>query len=70
MTCPKGHKRILLIEYDYGDPYRYDGISEIQCNTCRKRYGRWTEKVLRGKEQEPPYGEERYVTKESKHYNA
>jgi hypothetical protein len=70
MTCPKGHKRIICVEYNYGDPYRYDGISEIHCKTCDKRYGRWTGKVLRGAEKEPPFGLLKYVTPSSQHYNA
>ena len=57
MNCPinKKHK-IIHIEYGYGDPYRYDGISEIECIDCGKRYGRWTGKILEEGEQEPPYG--------------
>lgn len=70
MNCPKGHKRIICVEYNYGDPYRYDGISEIRCKTCKKRYGRWSGKVLQGKTQEPPYGDMKYVTSKSQHYNA
>jgi hypothetical protein len=70
MTCPKGHKRIIGVEYNYADPYRYDGVSEIECRTCKKRYGRWTGNVLKGKAQEPPYGNPKYVTSQSQHYNA
>lgn len=69
MTCPKGHKRIIMVEYWYDNPYRYDGISEIECRTCKKRYGRWTGKVLKKGEYEPPYGDMKYITKKSKHYN-
>lgn len=68
MTCPKGHKKVLLVEYSYGDPYRYDGVSEISCKTCEKRYGRWSSKVLRGKEQEPPLGNQKYITRKSVRY--
>jgi hypothetical protein len=70
MTCPKGHNKLLLVEYNYGDPYRYDGVSEIRCLTCKKRYGRWTGNVLRRDEKEPPYGKPQYVTANSEHYNA
>jgi hypothetical protein len=69
MTCPKGHKKIICVEYNYGDPFRYDGVSEIMCKTCKKRYGRWTEKVLKKGEQEPPYGEPRNVTSKTRIYN-
>lgn len=69
MTCPKNHKRITMMEYDYGDPYRYDGISEIHCRTCKKRYGRWSGKVLKRGEKEPPYGDLKNVTNKSKIYN-
>ncbi len=55
-ACPKGHKRIILIEYDLTHPAHYDGISEIKCFTCKKRYGKWSGKVLRGKQYEKPYG--------------
>lgn len=56
MECPKGHKRIILIEYAYGSPNRYDGVSEIQCLTCKKRYGRWSKKVLKKGESELRFG--------------
>ena len=69
MKCPKGHKRIIAIEYGYGDSYRYDGISEIKCFTCKKRYGRWTGKVLKRNEKEPPYGDPKYITSKQEHYN-
>lgn len=56
MNCPKGHKRIIMIEYDLFHPEHYDGISEIKCFTCKKRYGRWTGKVLKKDECENKYG--------------
>ena len=34
----------------------YDGVSEIICMTCNKRYGRWSEKLLRKDEIENKYG--------------
>ena len=70
MKCPLGHKKIIGVEYGYGDPYRYDGISEIRCLTCRRRYGRWTGKILKKGEQEPPYGDPKNITNESEHFNA
>lgn len=69
MKCPKGHKRVRLVEYWYDNPNRYDGISEIRCITCKKRYGRWSGKVLKKGEFEPPYGNPKNVTNETKHYN-
>ena len=69
-TCPKRHKRVAVVEYDYGDPFRYDGVSEIYCFTCKKRYGRWTGKVLRGKAKEPPFGNPKLVTDKATTYNA
>ena len=56
MTCPKGHAEITGVEYYGLDPLHYDGISEIHCRTCKKRYGRWSLRELQDNEQEPPYG--------------
>lgn len=70
MNCPKNKQhKVILIEYGYGDPYRYDGISEIKCLDCKKRYGRWTLKKLAEGEQEPPFGESKYITDRLKIYN-
>ena len=60
---------MIGVEYDYGSPYRYDGISEWMCRKDKLRIGRWTGKVLKGNRREPPYGKKEYVTKETKHYN-
>ena len=70
MDCPinKKHK-VILVEYWYDNPNRYDGISEISCKDCGKRYGRWTNNVLKENEFEPPYGDSKLVTNEFKHYN-
>jgi len=70
-TKPRTHceKMMIGVEYDYGNPYRYDGVSEWHCQVCGYREGRWTGKELKGKEQEPPYGEADKVTSESRHYN-
>ncbi len=57
MRCPicKG-ENILLIEYAYPNPKRYDGVSEIKCHDCKKRYGRFCETELKGEaEQENKY---------------
>lgn len=70
--CPKcGGKKIEGVEYWYSNPYRYDGISEWVCmnKRCGARFGRWSGKELKGKEQEPPYGKKEYVTSKEKHYN-
>lgn len=69
--CKKcGGDNIVLVEYGVG-PYRYDGISEIECVDvkCGARYGRWSGKELEKGEQEPPYGDMKYITNKSKHYN-
>jgi hypothetical protein len=60
---------VVYVEYGYDDPYRYDGISEYKCLGCMRRWGRWTGKELKGEEQEPPYGDPKYITKENRHYN-
>ena len=49
--CPNcKSKNIIAVEYAYGNPKYYDGISEIDCHDCEKRYGRWCGKEL-GKEE-------------------
>lgn len=55
--CSKcGSRNIILIEYDYLSPNHYDGISEIQCNDCGVRIGRWSGKILKEGEEEQRYG--------------
>lgn len=44
------------IEYAYGSPCHYDGVSEWLCPDCRTRVGRWTGRVLTGDMVEPPFG--------------
>lgn len=58
MNCPinKDHK-VILIEYDYTSPNHYDGVSEIRCLDCNKRFGRWTKKELINNEEETRFGE-------------
>ena len=46
------------IEYAYGCKERYDGVSEWRCTKCNTRYGRWTNKILKGDEVEPVFGRE------------
>ena len=68
-TCKKcNSENIILIEYGFG-PYRYDGISEIKCNDCDIRIGRWTGNELKEGEFEPPFGNKKYITNESKTWN-
>lgn len=50
--------RLLGLEYEYGHPQRYDGVSEWICPFCETRWGRWTGKILGDGEYEPRYGKE------------
>ena len=43
------------VEYSM-TPEDYDGVSEWCCDTCGKRYGRWTGKELKDGELERRYG--------------
>jgi Zn ribbon nucleic-acid-binding protein len=55
--CPKcQEKKIIGIEYGYGHPERYDGVSEWLCAKCGYRQGRWTEKELKNGDVEQRYG--------------
>lgn len=38
-------------------PCHHDGVSEWKCNLCGTRIGRWSHRVLKEDEHEPPYGE-------------
>ncbi|HBP01215.1 MAG: hypothetical protein UY41_C0022G0014 [Candidatus Moranbacteria bacterium GW2011_GWE1_49_15] len=45
--CKKcGSGNIVMVEYDLMHPEHYDGISEIRCNDCGARFGRWSGKEL------------------------
>ena len=45
--CKKcGSGNIIMVEYDPGHPERYDGVSEIVCQDCGARFGRWSGKEL------------------------
>lgn len=46
------------VEYSYGSPERYDGVSELRCmnESCGVRLGRWTGKRLAEGEAEPRFG--------------
>lgn len=55
--CPNcSSDNIILIEYGYGHPEHYDGISEYKCLSCGYRQGRWTGKELKLGFIEPRYG--------------
>ena len=57
MICRNcGHTEFIGIEYGYGHPERYDGISEYLCTNCKTRYGRWTGKELKEGEVEKRFG--------------
>lgn len=55
--CKKcGSKNIVMIEYGYNSPERYDGVSEIDCKDCGARFGRWSGKELAEGELEKRFG--------------
>lgn len=55
--CKKcGSKNIVLVEYDLMHPDHYDGISEIVCQDCGVRIGRWSGRELKEEETEPRNG--------------
>ena len=57
--CKKcGSENIIMVEYAYGTPERYDGISEIDCRNCGARFGRWSGKQLADGELEKRFGGE------------
>ena len=56
LGCPCPEDKIVLMEYGYDHPERYDGISEITCTECGKRVGRWSGKVLLEGEVENRFG--------------
>lgn len=56
--CPDCGGEMIAVEYGYGHPHRYDGVSEYACTTrgCGARFGRWSGKRLADGESEPRYG--------------
>lgn len=55
--CPEcGPQNMGGLEYAYGSPERYDGVSEWVCPKCRLRIGRWSGRVLTGDMVEPRWG--------------
>lgn len=63
-VCGKQPCSIVMIEYAYGSPERYDGVSEFRYECCGARMGRWTGKVLADDEIESRYGEKGVVKRE------
>lgn len=50
--CPKCSSEVGGVEYAYGSPFRYDGISEFICvnKDCDWRIGRWCGQELHDNE--------------------
>jgi len=56
-NCPKcDNAYTYSVEYGYGEPERYDGVSERVCEPCGIRVGRWSKKILKDGEVEPSLG--------------
>lgn len=54
-----GSENIIMIEYfkpETPGEAIYDGVSEIRCNDCNARFGRWSLKRLKDDELERRYG--------------
>ena len=47
---------VIGVEYEYGHPGRFDGVSEWMCAVCGERRGRWTGRLLVGDDYEKRYG--------------
>lgn len=60
MDCPRcktdNADDFIGIEYWYGHPEHYDGISEWNCKRCGLRWGRWSKKHLADGECEKLWG--------------
>lgn len=55
--CKKcGSTNIMMVEYSWDSPEHYDGISEIACQACGARFGRWSSKELAEGEVEKRFG--------------
>ena len=54
--CGHGNTHMIGVEYPYGHPDRFDGVSEWKCDICGQRYGRWTGRLLVGDDYEKRYG--------------
>ena len=63
-TCKKcGSKNVVMVEYMDSTgripfEHQYDGISEIRCEDCGYRIGRWSGRELKGDDYERIFGEE------------
>lgn len=55
----EGKVEAIAVEYAYDDCNHYDGISEWECVQCGRREGRWSGRILKDGESEPPHGEKR-----------
>jgi len=44
--CLHPKESMVGIEYPYGHPGHYDGVSEWRCGVCGMRWGRWSGRVL------------------------
>lgn len=57
-SCPicneVGH--MMGVEYAYGHPEHYDGVSEWHCLKCGRRFGRWSKRILGDNEFEKRWG--------------
>lgn len=51
------HESKINIQYR-GTDQDYDGVSEIKCQLCGRRWGRWSGKVLKENELEKRFGGE------------
>ena len=58
VKCPECGGEVAGVEYAYGSPDRYDGISEWECmdKGCGARVGRWTGNRLADGETELRFG--------------
>lgn len=55
--CKKcGSANIVMVEYSYDSPEYYDGVSEINCQNCGARFGRWSGQELAEGEVEKKFG--------------
>jgi hypothetical protein len=46
--CKKcGSTNIVMVEYNHDEPEHYDGVSEVNCQDCGARFGRWSGKELK-----------------------
>lgn len=55
--CKKcGSENVIMVEYNGMHPDHFDGVSEINCQDCGVRTGRWSGNELKVGEFEPKYG--------------